>query len=198
MSDTEQRDAGAAAPVQVITATRNLKSQPFIPGDGPIAKGKAWDDWLDEIEREFRYFKITEPLDKKDAVIIYGRKEIARLGNSLQNPTDGDNDYEKLRKKLNDYFKPKKNKHHAIYVFLKMRPTHDDTTNAYAARLREKANDREFEANCDERILKYLIQTTQNRSLIQKAINKKWDLTRFLTEAAQIEDISLQISDMKM
>ena len=64
--------------------------------------------------------------------------------------------------------------------------------------MREKANDCEFEANCDERILEHLIQTTQNRSLIQKAINKKWDLTRFLTEAAQIEDTSLQISDMKI
>jgi len=44
MSDTEQADAGTAAPVQVITATRNLKSQPFIQGDDPIVKGKAWDD----------------------------------------------------------------------------------------------------------------------------------------------------------
>ena len=57
---------------------------------------------------------------------------------------------------------------------------------AYAARLREKAN--EFEANCDERILELLIQTTQNQSPNQKAINKKWDLTQCLTEAAQTED----------
>ena len=116
----------------------------------------------------------------------------------MPNPTDGAKDYEKLRKKLNNCFKPKKNRHHARYVFLKMRPTHDETTNANAARLREKANDCEFEANCDERILEQLIQTTQNRSLIQKAINEKWDLTRFLTEAAQIEDTSLQMSDVKI
>lgn len=79
-----------------------------------------------------------------------------------------------------------------------MRPTHGEATNAYAARLREKANDCEFEANCDERILEHLIQTTQNRLLIQKAINKKWDLGQRLTEAAQIEDTLLQISDMKI
>ena len=198
MPDTEPADAGAAAPVQVIMATRNLKSQPFISGDEPIVKGKAWDDWLEEIEREFRYFKITEPLDKKDALIIYLGKDIARLEKSLPNSTDGAKGYEKLRKKLYDYLKPKKNKHHARYLFLKMRPTHEETTNAYAARLREKANDGEFEANCDERILEHLIQTKQNRSLIQKAINKKWELTGFLTEAAQIEGTSLQISDMKI
>ena len=78
-----------------------------------------------------------------------------------------------------------------------MRPAHDETTNACAARLREKANDCKFEANCDEHILEHVIQMTQNQSLIQKAINKKWDLTRFLTKAAQVEDTSLQISDMK-
>ena len=132
------------------------------------------------MEREFRYIKITEPLDNKDALFIYGGKEIARREKGLPNPTDGTNDYDKLRKKLNGNFKPKKNKHHARYVFLKMRPSHDETTNVYAARLREKTDDCEFEANCDERIFEHLIQTAQNRLLIQKAISEKWDLTRFL------------------
>ena len=69
---------------------------------------------------------------------------------------------------------------------------------AYASRLREKANDCEFEGNSDERILEHLIQTTNNRVLIQKAINKKWNLSQFLTEAAQMEDTSLQVRDMKL
>ena len=61
--------------MQDIKATRNLRSQPFTPGDNPIATRNVWDDWLLEIEWEFRYFKITEPLDYKDALIIYGRKD---------------------------------------------------------------------------------------------------------------------------
>ena len=89
MSDTEQAYAGPAVPVQVITAARNLKSQPFIPGNDPIAKGKAWDDCLE---------------------ILNGNWDISRL----------------------------------------------------------------------------------------PIINKKCDLTRFLTEAAHIEDTSPQISDMKV
>lgn len=76
--------------MQDIKATRNLRSQPFTPGDNPIATRNVWDDWLLEIEWEFRYFKITEPLDYKDALIIYGRKELARLEKSLPNLTDGD------------------------------------------------------------------------------------------------------------
>ena len=117
--------------MRIITETRNLRATPFIPGDDQINTGRAWDDWIEEIEREFRYFKITDPIDKKDALIFYGGKEIARLEKSLPNPTDAMNDYEKLRKKLNDYFTPKKNKQYARYLFLKMKPTHGETTVAY-------------------------------------------------------------------
>ena len=202
MSDNEEHEELQApaepAPVRIITETRNLRASPFIPGDDQITTGRAWDDWIEEIEREFRYFKITDPIDKKDALIIYGGKEIARLEKSLPNPTDAMNDYEKLRKKLNDYFTPKKNKQYARYLFLKMKPAHGETTVAYAARVREKGNECEFGTNCDDRILEHLIQTTHNRTLIQKAINKKWNLTQFLTEAAQMEDTSLQVSGMKI
>ena len=55
-------------------------------------------------------------MDKKDAMIIYGGNEIARLEKSLPDPGVGDV-YTKLRTKLNGHFIPKKNKHHARYLF---------------------------------------------------------------------------------
>ena len=42
-----------------------------------------------------------------------------------------------------------------------------------------------------------MIQTIENQHLIQKCIAKSWDLSQFLLEAAQTEDISLQMHDMK-
>ena len=98
--------------------------------------------------------------------------------------------------KLNDHFTPKKNKHHARYLFLKMRPHVGETTSAYAARLHEKAKECEFGTTFDERILEHIIQTIDNKKLIEKAISKTWDLTRFLTEASQTEDIARQMRDM--
>ncbi len=86
--------------VHVITETRNLRSSPFIAPEEPCATGNAWEEWLEAIEREFRYFKITDPIDKKDALIIYGGKEVAKLEKTLPNPETG-NPYEKLRIKLN-------------------------------------------------------------------------------------------------
>ena len=99
--------------------------------------------------------------------------------------------------KLNDHFTPKKNKHQARYLFLKMRPHVGETTSAYAARLQEKAKECKFGTTFDKRILEHIIQTIDNKKLIEKAISKTWEMTRFLTEASQTEDIARQMRDME-
>ena len=130
-------DADPPIAVTVVMETRNPKTSLFTHADDQIATGKAW-EWLEGIKREFRYFKITDPANKKDALIIYGGKEVARLEKSLPNPTQEDlNEYQWLKSKLNYYFTPKKNKHHARYLFSQMKLTSGETTAAYAARLRE-------------------------------------------------------------
>ena len=193
--------AGNEAVTINTTETWNLRALPFQITEDQLSTGKEWEDWLEAIEREFRYFKLSNPIDKKDALIIYGRKEIAQLEKSLPDPTEESlNENEKLRKKLNNYFMPKRNKHHARYIFLKSKPLAGETTVTYATRLREKAQDCEFgtATQCDEHILEHLIQTIKNESLIQRCISKGWNLSQFLMEAGQIEDISLQMQDMKL
>ena len=183
-----------------IYTYRNLNIMPFRLPENQLDIGKDWEEWLEEIEREFRYFKITSPLDKKDAIIIFGGREIARLAKHLPDPDDPHDEldeYTILRKKLNDYFTPKKNMHYARYLFLKMRPGKEESTVTYATRLREKARDCNFGTTCEERILEHIIQTISNNTLIQRCISKSWNLQEFLKEAGQIEDISRQMQDMK-
>ena len=129
-----------------------------------------------------------------------GGQHIARLARTLPDPEDPQgefDEYKKLRTKLNDYFIPKRNRHYARYLFLKLRPEREESTVAYATRLREKTHDCNFGVNCDERILEHLIQTIENSTLIEKCISKSWTLQEFLTEAGQIEGISHQMQDMK-
>ena len=197
-------DMGENETVTIITESSNLRALPFRPSEDQLSFGKAWEDWLEGIEREFRYFRITSALHKKDTILIYGGgggQEIARLDKSLPDPEDRNGEldvYQKLRKKLNEYYIPKRNKHYARYMFLKMRPEKEETTVAYATRLRGKAHDCDFGSNCDDRILEHLIQIIENKILIQKCISKSWTLQEFMTKAGQIEDISLQMRDMKM
>ena len=113
----------------------------------------------------------------------------------MPNPEAG-NPYEKLQTKLNNHYLPKKNKHYARYQFLKLRPNPGESTSSYAARLREKATDCEFGDTHDDRILEHIIQTIENKTLIHKSINKAWDLTQFLIEAAQMENIKRQVCDI--
>ena len=82
-------------------------------------------------------------------------------------------------------------------MFLKMRPSIEESTVAYATRLREKAHECDFGSNCDDRIIEHLIQTIRNKLLIQKCISKAWTLQEFLPEAGQIEDIVDQVHVMK-
>ena len=89
----------AVQAIRVVTESRNRRIQPFAIPDEMNAVGKAWQEWLEGIESEFSFFKISEAVDKKDAMIIYGGNEIARLEKSLPDPETGDV-YTKLRAKL--------------------------------------------------------------------------------------------------
>ena len=124
------------AAAQTGGSYRNLKTAPFTHSEDPIATGRTWEEWLYGTEREFRYFQITEDEDKKDALIIFGGREIDRLEKSLSDPVaDPPVDaYKKLKNKLNDYFMTKKNIHHARFVFSKMRPATGVATVTYAVR----------------------------------------------------------------
>ena len=51
----------------------------------------------------------------------------------------------------------------------------------------------EFKNTFDDRILEHLIQTIESQHLIQKCKAKRWELSLFLLEEAQAEDISLQV-----
>ena len=56
-------------------------------------------------------------------------------------PVVGDDDYKKLKRKLDNNFLPKKNKHHGRFTFSKQRPIEGESIVTYAARLREKSKD---------------------------------------------------------
>ena len=65
--------------VTVITAIKNLPMSFFRPTQDRLSTSKAWKEWLEETEREFCYFRVKSPKDKKDALLIYGGREIVHL-----------------------------------------------------------------------------------------------------------------------
>ena len=45
--------------VTIITESRNLRTLPFRPAEDQLMTGKAWEDWLDGIERENAHTNAT-------------------------------------------------------------------------------------------------------------------------------------------
>ena len=90
-----------------------------------------------------------------NALKIYGGKEIKKLAHNLSEtaPVVGDDDYKKLKRKPNNRFLPKRNKHHARFTFNKQKQIAGESVVTYSARLREKSKDCEFGEQTDGRIL---------------------------------------------
>lgn len=88
--------AGNEVVTIITTETRNLRAFPFRIKKDQLSTGKELEEWLEAIEREFRYFKISNLVNKKDALIIYSGKEISSLEKSLPDPSGTLNEYEKL------------------------------------------------------------------------------------------------------
>lgn len=89
MPDDDERAPENRVEQIVLVQNRQLKAQPFSPDKGDqLGTGKAWEAWLQGIEREFRFLKITEDQDKVDALVIYGGPTISRLERSLSDPQD--------------------------------------------------------------------------------------------------------------
>ena len=46
-------DMDANERVTMVTKTRNFRTLPFRPSEDQLSTAKAWEDWLEGIEREF-------------------------------------------------------------------------------------------------------------------------------------------------
>ena len=204
MPDTPgQEGAQGHAPnpteIRVFSTGKSLRIEPFKIPENPLEVGRAWREWIEDFEDETSYFEITEIRDRVSALKIYGGKEIKKLALNLPDtaPVVGDDNYKKLKRKLDNHFRPKKNKHDGRFTFSKQRPIEGESVITYAARLREKSKDCEFGEQTDDRILEHLIQTVKDSELVKRSIQKKWNLDQFLEEASQREDINQQVKDMK-
>ena len=130
-----------------------------------------------------------------NALKIYWGKQIEKLARNLPDtaPLVGDDDYKKLKRKLDHDFLPKKNKQHARYKFNKQKQIERESVVTYAAQLREKSQDCEFGEQTEDRILEHLIQTIKDSELVQKVFRGNGTSINSLRKQAK-EKISISKS----
>ena len=87
MPDTEQNKVAVATELVYHREQKPKSKTIFTRGTTDWQQEKhgknGWRKWRENSA----FLQITEPLDKKDPLLIYGRKEIAQLNKSHRNPT---------------------------------------------------------------------------------------------------------------
>ena len=170
--------------------------------DDPILTGTKWEKWLNRFQRQISYFKIEDPADQKNALLIYGGEKLEDVEDTETDPPDPTppipafNPYTRLVAKLNSYFLPKKSRIYCRYVFHKMVQDDDETILAFSTRLKEQAKYCEFEDK-DDMVLVGLVCGIKDDSLRRKAFTKpEWKLADFLQFAVTLEDSKIQVQQM--
>ena len=98
--------------------------------------------WLQNIERQFRYFGINNPEMKKDGLIIYSSQIIADLEYTLLDLTGEEasqDAYAQLINKFNKHFLQKKNKDFARFQFGNLKQNNGESLSRHYIRIREIA-----------------------------------------------------------
>ena len=176
-----------------------LNVRPFQINENRTETASNWEKWLQNIERQFRYFGINDPEMKKDGLIIYGGQIIADLEETLLNITGeeaGQDAYAQLVNKLNKHFLPKKNKDFARFQFGNLKQSNGESLSRYYTRIREIAKKCSF-SNESEAIRDHVIKTMTNNAVRIKAIRNNWTLDQILEEAEVDDETRAQAKEME-
>lgn len=90
-----------------------------------------WQKYKKEIERQFRFFGITDPETKKDGLLIYGEQDLVDVDDALPEPTD-DDAYKILICKIDNHFIHKKNKDFARFQLSELKQQSSELVDYYA------------------------------------------------------------------
>lgn len=181
MTDTSQEQSSSGA-TSNATIHRNLTIKPFIKQTDNNDTAVKWQKYKKEIERQFRFFGITNPETKKDGLLIYGGQDLVDVDDALPDPTD-DDAYKILIRQIDNHFIPKKNKDFARFQLSELKQQSSELVDYYA-KVRDIAKKCEYIDHEDDAIRDHLIRTMLNHKIRSKAIRENWSLDRILTETA--------------
>ena len=182
----------------ITVVNRQLSIRPFTISNDANDTVVRWAKWKKDIERQFRFFGLTDPEVKKDGLIIYGGSKIADLEDSipdLPQQHEGEDVYSRFIRKLDKNFLPRKNKDYARMQFGNLTQEIDESMAKYYASLREIAKKCEF-AGEDDAIRDHLIKTMTNNRIRVKTIRNNWTLSQILDEAAVEEESTAQAHEI--
>lgn len=173
---------------------RNLTIKPFVKQTDHNETAVRWGKYKKDVERQFRFFGITDPELRKDGLLIYGGDDVIDIEDSLPDPLTQENDdaYKILIRKIDNYFMLKKNKDFACFQMSELKQQSHERLADYYAKLREIARKCEYGDHENDAMRDHLIRTMLSHRIRSKAIRENWNLDRILNETALDEETEQQ------
>ena len=178
-----------------MAARPDLKVKEFMVETDPTKVADKWAEWIDNLEYNFKYFKIEDAEAKKAALMVYGGESLRKIHNNLPDPSSGDV-FVKAKTKLTKYFSSKKNIDYLIYQFREIVQGDNEPFLTFVNRLREVAKHCEF-PDMDKEVKRQIIQKTSNRKVRQKALEKELAYDEILNIGLADETAKRQARDME-
>ena len=135
-----------------MVARSDLKAKEFMVETDPTKVADKWAESIDNLEYNFKYFKIEDAEAKKAALMVYGGESLRKSHNNLPDPSSGDV-FVKAKTKKTKYFSPKKNIDYLIYQFSEIVQGDNEPFITFVNRLREVEKHCEF-PDMDKEVLK--------------------------------------------
>ena len=181
----------------ITVVNRQLNIRPFNMSNDANDTAVRWTKWKKDIEQQFRFFGLTDPVVKKDGLIIYRGSQIVDLEESLPDlpPQESEDVYSRFIRKLDTNFLPRKNKDYSRFQFGNLSQEADENMAKYYARLREIAKKCEFNDE-DDAIRDHLIKTMNTNRIRVKTIPNNRTLSQILDEAAVEEESTAQAHEI--
>ena len=154
--------------------------------------GVRWDEWIRDFEVYVQASGITSVAQKKSLLIH-------RIGPAARSvyytKASNDDDYEAVKRKLVDHFKPLTNKDYQIFAFDQMRQREAESMDDFVVRLRQAASLCGFGDSTDKELKRRIIAGCRSKQLRQHILEKgNIELKDILDKARTAEVSSTQAS----
>ena len=171
---------------QTLFITRKqLNLESFQLTEDMMASGRNWERWLKDFEIQAQYYGIRDPGEKKQALLVFGRREVTICEDSRPDLDNNRDVYERMVEKLNNHFVPRKNKHHARFRLRQNQQKSHQTIMQFYLECRGLVRDGLYGNMEDELLLDQLIFEIKDDWLRERAIEEEWNFRRFLEVASR-------------
>lgn len=151
---------------------------PFNPEVDKASLGPRWCKWLSRFENYLVAMNISNSERKKALLLHYAGESVHDIYDTMK---DDEDEYDDVKKKLTDYFEPKKNVLYEIFNFRQAKQMEDESIDSYVTRLRTLAKYCEF-TDIEKEIQLQLVQHGLSGKLRRRAFKDTYKNTMSLDE----------------